>query len=707
MTMNTNDPRLTAYALGEANAKDQAAVEAALRESPELQGEIDAIRQVGKKLATGFDNEHAPLLDQETREQIVANAARTLPFVPAATRQRWLAAAAVMTLLVGSITLLQPNREEGTRPVFINVSTPEPIAEQQPEVRPEPPKPAPVDNEEIVKDVPPAPPKPVPAPEPVTFDAVAPVRSPLVMRKMQVSRNRVSHMMSPGMPAKPASTIAPSLPPMEEAPMPNGFVSLDTEEYDLIRDNPFCNVVEHPLSTFSIDVDTASYANIRRMLNQGTMPPPDAVRIEEMINYFHYDYAVPDDRHPFAAHLAMTISPWRPDHQLVRIGIKARELGTGSRPAMNLVFLLDVSGSMDQPNKLPLVKRALKMLVQHLDERDRIAIVVYAGASGLVLPSTACDNDQAILDALDRLAAGGSTNGGAGIELAYATALKHLAKNGGVNRVILCTDGDFNVGTVQTGDLVRLVEQKAKDGIFLSVLGFGMGNYKDATLEQLADKGNGNYAYIDTFKEARRVLVDQLTGTLVTVAKDVKIQVEFNPAHVAGYRLIGYENRMLNKEDFNDDTKDAGDIGAGHTVTALYEIVPAGRIVGTTPAVDDLRYQTVAPTPVDTLADEIMTVKIRYKAPDSDKSTPLAFPLRGRPIAFEAADEDVRFASAVAAFGMLLRDSPHKGDATYERVLDIALKATGSDRHGYRREFIDLVRNAKALTGKPSERLQR
>jgi Ca-activated chloride channel family protein len=684
MTMNTNDPRLTAYALGEANAEDQAAVEAALRESPELQNEIDAIRQIGDNLATGFENEYAPALDPEAREQIAASAARTLPFVQAATWHRLLAAPAVITLLVGSITLLQPNREKGSRPVCVNVSRPEPTAAQQPEVRPEPLL-CEVNDMAIEMDAPP------PASSHL-LGAVDTVRSPMVMRSLFVEGSQ--------MPPACASPIAPSRPMVEGEPLPNGLNPLDTEEYDLIRDNPFRKVADHPLSTFSIDVDTASYANIRRMLNQGTLPPPDAVRIEEMINYFQYDYAEPDDEHPFAAHLAITTSPWSKDHQLVRIGIKARELSMESRPAMNLVFLLDVSGSMNHPNKLPLVKRAMKMLVQHLDERDRIAIVVYAGASGLVLPSTACDNDQAILDALDRLEAGGSTNGGAGIELAYATALKHMVQNG-VNRVILCTDGDFNVGTVQTGDLVRLVEQKAKDGIFLSVLGFGMGNYKDATLEQLADKGNGNYAYIDTFNEARKVLVDQLTGTLVTVAKDVKIQVEFNPAHVAGYRLIGYENRMLNKEDFNDDTKDAGEIGAGHTVTALYEIVPVGKTVNTTPGVDPLRYQAgQTSTPAETLADEILTVKLRYKAPDGDTSTPLAFPLKGWPVPFEKADDDIRFASAVAAFGLLLRDSPHKGDATYERILEIASKATGKDRFGYRREFIELVRNAQALGGK-------
>ncbi len=348
-----------------------------------------------------------------------------------------------------------------------------------------------------------------------------------------------------------------------------------TEAYAPIVENNFESVWQQPLSTFSIDVDTASYANVRRFLNQTSMPPAEAVRIEEMLNYFHYDYAPPQDNVPFAAHTAVADCPWAPAHRLVRVALKGREIAVDKRPASNLVFLLDVSGSMQDPNKLPLVKEGLRLLVGKLDENDRVAIVVYAGASGLALPSALGSDKQKIMQAIDALVAGGSTNGASGIQLAYDTAVANFVR-GGANRVILATDGDFNVGITDPDQLVALIKEKAASGIFLSVLGFGMGNLKDATLEQLADKGNGNYAYIDSLAEARKVLVEQLSGTLVTIAKDVKIQIEFNPARVQSYRLIGYENRILAKEDFNDDKKDAGEIGAGHTVTALYEVVPTG-----------------------------------------------------------------------------------------------------------------------------------
>jgi Ca-activated chloride channel family protein len=466
------------------------------------------------------------------------------------------------------------------------------------------------------------------------------------------------------------------------------------EDYAEIRENKFLRVADQPLSTFSIDVDTASYSNMRRFLQNGTLPPKDAVRIEELINYFTYDYEPPRDGSPFATSMEASICPWNPQHTLVRIGLKGRVMEQAARPALNLVFLLDVSGSMDTPNKLPLVQRAMTMLTQQLDERDRVSIVVYAGASGLVLPPTSGRDKQAIIDALNRLEAGGGTNGGEGIELAYKTALENY-KTTGVNRVILCTDGDFNIGVTQGGDLNRLIEEKAKGGVFLSVLGFGMGNYKDGTLEQLADRGNGNYAYIDTFSEARKVLVDQMSGTLVTIAKDVKIQVEFNPARVAGYRLIGYENRMLAAEDFNDDKKDAGEIGAGHTVTALYEIVPAGQAVGEAPPVDELKYQTADRS--TTRSDELLTLKLRYKQPDSDTSSKLEFPLTDPGSTFQKASPDFRFAASVAGFGMLLRDSEYKGDLTYEQVLAWANAAQGKDEFNYRREFIDLIRNAAAL----------
>ena len=479
----------------------------------------------------------------------------------------------------------------------------------------------------------------------------------------------------------------------KEEPQPSRWVP-SIENYAEIEENMFNRVADNPLSTFSIDVDTASYANARRFLKNGRLPPKDAVRIEEMINYFDYNYAPPTGEVPFSANFAQAVCPWNKSHKLVRIGLKGREIAQATRPPLNLTFLLDVSGSMNSPNKLPLVKRSMEMLTNQLDERDRVSIVVYAGASGLVLPPTSGANRRAILGALERLNAGGGTAGGAGIQLAYQTALENFHKDG-VNRVILCTDGDFNIGVTQGGDLNRLIEEKAKGGIFLSVLGFGMGNYKDGTLEGLADRGNGNYAYIDTFIEARKVLVDQMSGTLVTIAKDVKIQVEFNPVKVAGYRLIGYENRMLAAEDFNDDTKDAGEIGAGHTVTALYEIIPAGQPVNGVPPVDELKYQVEGSLPV--ASDELLTVKLRYKQPDSDTSSKLEFPLKDEDRSFEQADPDFRFATSVAGFGMLLRDSEFKGDLSWERVQNWAQSALGEDEFGYRRECLDLIRNAAAL----------
>ncbi|MCB1694451.1 MAG: von Willebrand factor type A domain-containing protein, partial [Pseudomonadales bacterium] len=408
-----------------------------------------------------------------------------------------------------------------------------------------------------------------------------------------------------------------------------------------------------------------------------------------------YDYAPPHDAHPFAAHMEIAPCPWNASNRLVRIGLKGKELDAGSRPPLNLVFLLDVSGSMNAPNKLPLVKRAMNVLVNQLDQRDRVSIVVYAGAAGIVLPPTSGNDPQAILDAIERLQAGGSTAGGAGIELAYKTAQENFDAEA-VNRVILCTDGDFNVGMTQPGDLVRLIEEKAKTGIFLNVLGFGMGNYKDSTLEDLSNKGNGMYAYIDDFSEARKVLVDQMTGTLVTIAKDVKIQVEFNPAMVAGYRLIGYENRMLKKEDFNNDKVDAGEIGAGHTVTAFYELVPAGQGMDDVPPVDALKYQSE--TAPSAAAGEWLTLKLRYKLPDGDTSTKVEYPLvEGALVGEVVPSTDFRFAASVAAFGQLLRESPFVTGYTYDDVIDLAQGSLGSDRNGYRAEFLKLVRNAKAI----------
>ena len=487
----------------------------------------------------------------------------------------------------------------------------------------------------------------------------------------------------------------PASMPMEkillEEPAPSE--DFNTEAYDHIVDNSFLAVKQNPLSTFSIDVDTASYSNIRRFLNQGQLPPKGAVRIEEMINYFDYDYTPPTDEHPFSANVEIFDCPWEGKHQLTRIGLKGKVFEQTERPTVNLVFLLDVSGSMDTANKLPLLKSAMTMLVNELGERDRVAIVTYAGSSGLVLPPTTCDRKSEIVQQLDKLNAGGSTAGGAGITLAYRTAEEHFVK-GEINRVILCTDGDFNVGISNQSDLINLIEQKAKSGIFLTVLGFGMGNYKDSTLEKLADKGNGNYGYIDTHNEARKMLVDQLQGSLITIAKDVKIQVEFNPAKVGAYRLIGYENRLLRDEDFNDDTKDAGEIGAGHTVTALYELVSPDQVKNL-PNVDPLKYQTVSSdTAPGEASDELFTLKLRYKQPEGDTSRLMEIPVSA-PDDETVLSPDASFAAAVAAFGMLLRDSPHKGDASIPLVQELAQAGKGSDPNGYRSEFIQLVKLAE------------
>lgn len=467
----------------------------------------------------------------------------------------------------------------------------------------------------------------------------------------------------------------------------------NTEEYSRIYENRFLEVIQNPLSTFSIDVDPASYANVRRFLSGGQLPPKDAVRIEELINYFDYDYPLPDDGRPFSIIADAAPCPWNSGHRLVRIGIKGKEISRDKLPPSNLVFLIDVSGSMQSPDKLPLLKSAFKMLVNQLRPSDRIAIAVYASSEGLVLPSTSGRDKKAILDILDKLEAGGCTAGAAGIQLAYKVAGENFIK-GGNNRVILATDGDFNVGVSSTSELIRMIEQKREAGIFLSVLGFGSGNLKDSRMEQLADKGNGNYAYIDNITEAKKVLVNQMAGTLFTIAKDVKIQVEFNPARVKAYKLIGYENRMLNKEDFNDDQKDAGELGVGHTVTALYELVPAGSNESIS-EVDPLKYQSAKPNPEGNHSDELMTIKLRYKGPDEQESKLISRPVREN--RGGAAPEDLRFASAVAEFGLLLRDSEHKGKASYRQVLELARSSRGSDREGYRAEFISLVEAASRL----------
>ena len=478
----------------------------------------------------------------------------------------------------------------------------------------------------------------------------------------------------------------------------------NTEEYDVINENIFVDPLNQPLSTFSIDVDAASYSNMRRMINNGQLPQKDAIRIEEMINYFHYDYPNPVGEHPFSITTEVSQAPWNTKHQLVHIGLQGKMLDYDNLQPTNLVFLIDVSGSMSDRNKLPLLKSSMKLLVNELGDHDRVAIVVYAGAAGLVLPSTPASEKEKIMAAFDRLQAGGSTAGGAGIKLAYDVALKNLIKNGN-NRVVLATDGDFNVGASSTSDMVRLIEEKRDEGIFLTITGFGMGNYKDGRMEQISNAGNGNYFYIDNIKEAQKVFVTEMRATLFTIAKDVKIQVEFNPDKVQAYRLIGYENRMLEAEDFNDDKKDAGELGAGHTVTALYEIIPVGVASSFIKDVDPLKYQKTKHTSVSN-SNELLTVKFRYKKPDGDKSKLITKVLMDNKIALNNTSDNFRFSASVAELGMLLRNSKFKSRSSYENVLNLAAGAKGKDKEGYRMEFIQLAEACKMLTdnGKFSQR---
>jgi Ca-activated chloride channel family protein len=476
-----------------------------------------------------------------------------------------------------------------------------------------------------------------------------------------------------------------------------GVQPYSAESYDSAEENGIRRVDEHPLSTFSIDVDTASYANVRRFLTEGSLPPADAVRIEELINYFTFDYPQPRGPEPFSITTELAESPWNPRYRLALIGIKGRDVDDDHPKARNLVFLLDVSGSMATPDKLPLVRDAMRMLVDELTPQDRVAIVTYAGYSGVALPSTPGNRKDVIHRAISRLEANGSTNGGAGIQLAYQQARENFIR-GGINRVILTTDGDFNVGVTSQDALVRLIETERESGVFLSVLGVGTGNLKDSTMEKLADKGNGNYSYLDSLQEARRVLVRQASSTLETIAKDVKIQIEFNPRAVSAYRLIGYDNRMLRNRDFNDDRKDAGEIGAGHTVTALYEVVPVGVAVHG-PGVDALRYQQTSrspgrpATPAAGDASELAFVKVRYKAPREDTSRLVEAIVRNR----VTPSTHIGFASAVAEFGMLLRNSDYRGNANFAAVLERARAFRGRDDDGYRAEFVRLVDLAAGL----------
>lgn len=466
----------------------------------------------------------------------------------------------------------------------------------------------------------------------------------------------------------------------------------NTENYATIHENGFKNVNINPLSTFSIDVDNASYSNVRRYINQGNLPPVDAVRIEEMINYFSYDYPEPVGEHPFRVSTELSECPWNPDHYLMHVGLKGKSIDKTELPASNLVFLLDVSGSMNTPDKLPLVKRAFRLLVNELRPNDRVAIVVYAGAAGEVLDSTPGNKKIKILDAINNLNAGGSTAGGEGLRLAYSIAEKNFI-DGGNNRIILATDGDFNVGVSSTSEMERLVEKQREKGIFMTVLGFGTGNIKDNKMETIANKGNGNYAYIDNILEARKVLISEFGGTLFTIAKDVKFQLEFNPRHVKSYRLVGYENRLLNDEDFNDDKKDAGEMGAGHTVTALYEIIPTG-VDEEAPTVDPLKYQTNKRL-VGEKSNELLTIKLRYKDPEGRKSKLMEHVVENK--LDKNTSDNFRFSAAVASFGMLLRNSEFMGNTTIESILEWSKSGKGDDEEGYRSEFIRLVKTVNDL----------
>ncbi|MFT3783970.1 MAG: VWA domain-containing protein [Nibricoccus sp.] len=661
--ISPDDPRLTAYALGELDAAESAAIEAAINDDPAVQAAVAQIRSLGEDLSVALSKEPlpfvAPAIEVKSEKPPAREAYRPrvflrLPFYLAG----GLAAACVVGIFVVNQREVKLHDEQ--------------LAEAKAERR--------QFEAEYKKKA---------------LEEKARRDSGYLEVALGEEEHRVSlpRMQLPSLAEKPSASTAVIGDTKAEA--------FKTETYDRIVDNSFLDTAGNPLSTFSADVDTASYTNARRFILRGQRPPKDSVRIEEWVNYFPYNYSAPKDDKPFAASMEVASAPWNPQHRLVRIGLKGREVAEAERPPLNLVFLLDVSGSMDESNKLPLVKTAMRMLLEKLKPADRVGIVVYAGASGLALPSTPVAQKAEILEALEALRPGGSTNGAMGIQLAYDIAKANFIK-GGANRVVLCTDGDFNIGVTNQGDLTRLIEDKAKSGVFLSVLGFGMGNLKDSTLEKLADKGNGNFGYVDNSAEAKKLLVDQLSGTLVTIAKDVKLQVEFNPAKVKAYRLIGYENRMLAKEDFNNDKIDAGEIGAGHTVTALYEVVPVGSESSVeTPAVDPLKYQSDKPAEVaqSNASPEMLTLKIRYKAPDSDVSSKLEFPLVDGGGKFADASHDFKFAAAVAGFGMMLRESPHKGAATFASILTWAESGVGEDAAGYRHEFLDLVKRVRSING--------
>ena len=700
-----DEVQLTAYALGEGTPAERAAVEARLRTDPAARAAVDGIRALAAQLATELQGEpEIDLTDDQRRlirEASVRPAGRWVRF-PWGRVTGFAAVAAVVTLVFGGVLWhaakqLLDNRFAKSQEASIECNMIEVDDQQLDELF------TPEELPELVDLKPPDVDWDMAPPPQVEDFCAAPAETPAA--ELNVASDCISPIVLKGLApgammnrsgAGRAASIGSYGGQWAPYPCPP---PANTESYAPIEGNRFKQVADEPLSTFSIDVDTASYANVRRFLRSGQMPPADAVRVEEMINYFPYDYAPPKGQTPFAVHVESAACPWNPAHALVKIALKGKELDAEKRPPCNLVFLIDVSGSMDEANKLPLVKKSIQLLARQLDERDRVTLAVYAGAAGLVLPATPAGDLATIDAAVERLQAGGSTAGGAGIRLAYDEARKSFLPDGN-NRVVLCTDGDFNVGIVDSGELAGFIAERAKQGIFLTVLGFGMGNYKDDRLETLADKGNGNYAYVDSFSEARKTLAEQAAGTLFAIAKDVKLQIEFNPAQVAAYRLVGYENRLLAKEDFNDDKKDAGELGAGHAVTAFYEVVPAG--AESAPGVDPLKYGSAAdkPAPARKRANdnpEWLTVKLRYKLPKADRSAKIEVPFVGAAGPFANASADFRFAAGVAAAGQMLRGDPAVMDLGYPDVIEWTSAAVGADPAGYRREFIDLLRNAAAL----------
>ncbi len=771
MKLLPDDPRLTAYALGEIeDPQERHAIEQAIQADPALQAEVDSIRNIGDLLSDQLETEAAPEFSEFEKEQLQQAPSPKETRSPLRVLLSWPAASGIAAIFAVML-YLSTSRVERTDydiafrhqadtdapeevryrvldveiPDEVIQGTPQPI--KVPNLEPAPtqaPRIVVVENataarmadgmlldESIDADGLTDKQSPTPNPELLSYDEFS-ARS-LAKKEadneseLSIRPNQVTTLAAPVLAsnAKPRaktrssdfafsdSTTAPSTemelgaaacfaPPPPPPAEPEARTQWNTEKYDPIEETDFRSPLVAPLSTFSIDVDTASYANVRRFLNQGQLPPADAVRIEELINYFPYNDAPPtksldEGGDPFAVHMAQTDAPWNPKHHLLRIALKGYEMPWEERPASNLVFVLDVSGSMSSANKLPLVKDAMNMLVQRLDQRDRVAIVVYAGASGLVLPSTTANNTETIEHAIHNLESGGSTNAGAGIQLAYKVARDHFIE-GGNNRVILCTDGDFNVGQTNRGELATIAEQQAEDGTSLTILGFGMGNYKDDMLETLSNKGKGSYAYVDSRSEARKVFLEDLTSNLFKIAKDVKIQVEFNPNQVNAYRLIGYENRRLKAEDFNNDQKKAGDIGPGHSIVALYEIVPSNTSIDL-PGVDSLRYQQQAEA--EQVDGEVATVKLRYKQPDASVSKLTQQTVHSDELTeFKSSSEDVRFSAAVAAFGLRLRESQSIGEYDYDAISRIAANALAQDPGGHRSEFIDLVEKAEKLSNK-------